>query len=158
MRIEDAGGGEIRLEMEEHEAELFRSLLIEMQTFLEVGHEKDPVTERLFPKAYEGNGDEEKYRDMTGDDLHNAKRETVRQARDMLGDLGAVNVTLRSDHIDAWLMLLTDLRLAIGTRLEVTEDTMAAEIDPDSPDAAALSVLHWLGWIQESILERLFPR
>jgi hypothetical protein len=129
-----------------------------MQTFLEVGHEKDPVTERLFPKAYDGNGDEEKYRELTESDLHNAKRETVRQARDMLGDLGAVNVTLRANDIDAWLMLLTDLRLAIGTRLEVTEDTMAEEVDPDSPDAAALSVLHWLGWIQESILERLFPR
>jgi hypothetical protein len=158
MRIEDAGGGEIRLEMEEHEAELFRSLLIEMQTFLEVAHEADPVTERLFPKAYEGNGDEAKYREMTETDLHAAKRETVREARDMLGELGAVNVTLRSEQIEAWLRLLTDLRLAIGTRLEVTEDTMAAEIDPNSPDAAALSVLHWLGWIQESILERLFPK
>jgi hypothetical protein len=158
MRIEDAGGGEIRLEMEEHEAELFRSLLIEMQAFLEVADKGDPVTERLFPKAYDGNGDEEKYRDMTEEDLHNAKRETVRQARDMLGELGAVNVTLRSDQTDAWLRLLTDLRLAIGTRLEVTDETMAAEVDPDSPDAAALSVLHWLGWIQESILERLFPR
>ena len=102
MRVEEAGGGEIRLEMEEHEAELFRSLLIEMQTFLEVAHEGDPVTERLFPKAYEGNGDEEKYRDMTEEDLYKAKRETVRQARDMLGELGAVNVTLHSDQTDAW--------------------------------------------------------
>ncbi|MGH2806537.1 MAG: DUF2017 family protein [Actinomycetota bacterium] len=158
MRIEDAGDGDVRLEMEEHEAELFRSLLIEMQTFLDVAHEADPVTQRLFPKAYEGNGDEEKYREMTADDLQKEKRETVRQARNMLGELGAVNVTLRSDQIDSWLRLLTDLRLAIGTRLEVTEDIMAEDLDPNSPDAAALSVLHWLGWIQESILERLFPR
>jgi hypothetical protein len=51
--------------------------------------------------------------------------------------------------------LLTDLRLAIGTRLDVTEEKMSDDIDPDDPEAAALSVLHWLGWVQGTILEAI---
>jgi hypothetical protein len=59
---------------------------------------------------------------------------------------------LDEEEVDRLLALLTDIRLAIGTRLDVTEERMAAELDRDDPDAAALSVLHWLGWLQESVI------
>ena len=50
---------------------------------------------------------------------------------------------------------LTDLRLALGTRLGVDEERMGAAVDPAGPDAAAMTVLHWLGWVQEGILSAL---
>jgi hypothetical protein len=37
----------------------------------------------------------------------------------------------------------------------VTEEKMSGDIDPDDPEAAALSVLHWLGWVQGTILEAI---
>lgn len=155
MRVEGGGDRDIHLELEEHEAELFRSLLIEMATLLEATLVDDPIKNRLFPRAYEDDDDEAKYKSLIGLDLEKSKRENVRQTREMLGEFGPIDVTLDANQTEGWLRLLTDLRLAIGTRLEVTEADMAAEIDPSTPEAPALSVLHWLGWIQESMLERV---
>jgi hypothetical protein len=47
------------------------------------------------------------------------------------------------------------MRLAIGARLEVTEEKMNQAMDANGPDAPAWAVLHWLGWLQESILGTL---
>lgn len=57
------------------------------------------------------------------------------------------------EEIDSWLSVLTDLRLAIGTRLGVSEESMLEEIEPTHPDAPAYAVLHWLGWLQETFLD-----
>ena len=155
MRVQGGGDRDIHLELEEHEAELFRSLLIEMSTLLEATLTDDSIKERLFPRAYEDDEDEAKYKSLIGLDLEKTKRDTVKKTREMLGEYGAVDLMLDADQTEGWLRLLTDLRLAIGTRLDVTEEDMASEIDPSTPEAAAFSVLHWLGWVQESILERV---
>ena len=65
-------------------------------------------------------------------------------------------VLLDREHQDAWLSCLNDLRLVLGTRLEVTEDT---EFDPGSEDPRqqALHVYGWLGWLQESLLACMDP-
>jgi hypothetical protein len=60
------------------------------------------------------------------------------------------------EQADAWLGCLNDLRLVLGTRLDVTEDT---DLDPaaDDPARQALHVYGWLGWLQESLLGCLDP-
>lgn len=145
--------GEVVLELEAHEADLLRQLLREMRTLLETDvPPSDAVLRRLFPDAFENEDDARAYRELIGDELENRKLSALRTAEETLGGSGAVTAALDDEEVDRWLALLTDVRLAIGTRLDVTEETMSAEIDPDSPDAPALSVLHWLGWLQESIL------
>ncbi|MCA1821856.1 MAG: DUF2017 domain-containing protein, partial [Pseudonocardia sp.] len=47
-----------------------------------------------------------------------------------------------------------DVRLALGTVLEVTED-MPDELAPDDPRAPHLAVYHWLTWVQESLIQAL---
>jgi hypothetical protein len=37
----------------------------------------------------------------------------------------------------------------------VDEESMSHDVDPDAPDAVAMSVLHWLGFLQESLLEHV---
>ena len=149
-------GGRVRLSLDDAEASIMRELIAEMQMLLEadIPH-SDEVKQRLFPTAYEDPDNEETYREMTASDLENAKLENLRVVRDALGDRGRTDVELGPDDVGSWLRLLTDLRLAIGVRLDVTEETMSAEIDPDDPNASAYAVLHWLGWLQGSILERI---
>ena len=55
------------------------------------------------------------------------------------------------------LQALTDIRLVLGTRLDVTEDPaeMWARMTPDDPRGALLAVYDWLGWLQESIVRAL---
>ncbi|MBW3594046.1 MAG: DUF2017 domain-containing protein [Actinobacteria bacterium] len=156
MKVKGGRGGTVRLRLDETEASLLRNLIAEMQMLLEADiPDGDAVKQRLFPRAYEDPANEETFRDLTSGDLENAKLAALREVRDSIGERGSVEVEIGPDDVGSWLRLLTDLRLAIGVRLDVTEETMSAEIDPDDPNAGALSVLHWLGWVQGSILERI---
>lgn len=156
MKVKGGRHGSVRLSLGDVEASLLRNLIGEMQLLLEAGvPETDAVRRRLFPRAYEDPENEETFRDLISKDLENAKLDALRQVRDALGESGKAEVVLGPDDVGSWLRLLTDLRLAIGVRLDVTEDTMSEEIELDDPNAPAMSVLHWLGWVQGSILERI---
>ena len=144
----DPGGG-VRVRIEGDEAELLRQLLAELQMLLEAdAPREDPVVSRIFPDAFEEEEDQRAYREMVDEDLRNQKLDATRTVRDTLA-----GATLSDDQIDAWLVTLTDMRLAIGTRLGVDEERMAAELDPDDPSTASMAVLHWLGFLQESIVQ-----
>jgi hypothetical protein len=120
----------------------------------------DPALARLLPDAY---GDDEaaatEFRRFTEDDLRAGKRA---HATVLLATLAPLvqrggRLTLDRDEADAWLGCLNDLRLVLGTRLEVSEETELA-LDEDDPRADALQVYGWLGWLQESLLSCLEPR
>ena len=120
----------------------------------------DPALARLLPDAY---GDDEaaatEFRRYTERDLRAGKRANASTVLASLAPLadGGGRLVLDRDEADAWLSCLNDLRLVLGTRLEVTEDT---ELDPrrDDPRAQALQVYGWLGWLQESLLGCIAPR
>jgi hypothetical protein len=61
-------------------------------------------------------------------------------------------VRLSDDQAQAWLSALNDVRLALGTVLDVTED-MPDELPPEDPRAPHLGVYHWLTWVQESLIQ-----
>jgi hypothetical protein len=146
----------VRLELDRDEATLLRSLLQEMRVLLEADIPRiDPVVTRLFPDAYEDAEEADKYRTMVGDELRDNKLETIDRVEGRLGRSGAFEGEIERDEAPSWLRLLTDLRLAIGTRLGVTEEGMDAPVDPEDPDAPAWSVMHWLGWFQGSMLEAM---
>jgi hypothetical protein len=63
-------------------------------------------------------------------------------------------VRLTDEQAQAWLTALNDVRLALGTMLEVTED-MPDELPADDPRAPHLVVYHWLTWVQESLIQAL---
>jgi hypothetical protein len=126
-----------------------------MRALLVGTHQRDdPVWDRLFPKAYEQADDQAAYDDLIGDDLTKHKLDALDTVSTALGE-GAAEVTLTGEDVGTWLACLTDLRLAIGVRLDVDEDRMATDVDPQDPEGQALTVLHWLGWLQEGLLRSL---
>lgn len=134
----------------------------------------DPALARLFPDAYGGPGmqdDEEaraasaEFRRYTENDLRARKREdglALVRALDALtpaGDRGAV-LTLTPDESRRWLRALNDLRLAIGARLEITDEEDSDELYtlPDSdPRKPMVMAYLWLGGLQETLVETLHP-
>jgi hypothetical protein len=60
-------------------------------------------------------------------------------------------VELSGPEADAWLTALNDVRLALGTALDVSED-MPDELPPDDPRAGHLGVYHWLTFVQDGLV------
>jgi Domain of unknown function (DUF2017) len=151
-------GGAV-LQLDADERSLMHQLLGEMRTLLQSNSSRaDEVTQRLFPDAYNNEHDAEQFRELTDSDLRSDKLQAVDEVDDQLAKDGAVELELQRGSVASLLAVLTDLRLAIGTRLAVTEETMGAELDPSDPETPALSVLHWLGWIQELVLSAIDPQ
>jgi uncharacterized protein DUF2017 len=151
-------GGEIELTLDREEVHILSGLLDEMETLLKADIPRsDAVRARLFPQAYQDPDDQEAYEELTSAALVAGKLEAVNNLRERLhaiGD-GHASITLDDEHSGPFLALLTDLRLAIGTRLGIDSEMMSAEPDPNDPDTPALIILDWLGWIQGSILEEM---
>jgi hypothetical protein len=148
-------GCAVRVRLDEQEADVMRTLVSEMEEMLDAGRPADPVMERLFPRAYTKQSDEEAYQELVGSDLEGSKKRALKTLGQDLGTKGAVDSPLSQEQADKWLTALTDMRLAIGTRLDVTEETMGQELDPNDEKSPTMAVLHWLGWVQESIIERI---
>ncbi|AGP57493.1 DUF2017 domain-containing protein [Streptomyces rapamycinicus] len=141
---------------------------------------EDPALARLFPDAYsppdrelgarEGKEAREasaEFRRFTENDLRARKRDdalTVVRDLDALGS-GASGGTpgvlqLAPEKSGQWLGALNDLRLAIGTRLEVTDEDDGGELLglPDSdPRKPMVMAYFWLGGLQETLIETLMP-
>ena len=153
MASVEPSAGNVILNLETEEAQLLRGLLDEMRQLLE--HEAtidDAVIDRLFPSAYAEPDDARAFAELVGDELKTGKLDNIRSVLSVLGEPGAVNATVPRSEIDGWLTVLTDVRLALGTRFDVTEEKMSAELDPDDPEAPGLAILHWLGWMQEMFI------
>jgi hypothetical protein len=145
------------LKLNDADAALLRDLVEQMRALVKESDASDPVRTRLFPHAYEDEEDSAAYRDMTGGDLSAIKLEALDRVSQSLGQEGPAKIKLGDGEAEAWIRSITDMRLAIGTRLGVTESMMELEPDPSDPSFAALQTMHWLGRLQERILKRMVP-
>ncbi|NGO44603.1 DUF2017 domain-containing protein [Streptomyces ureilyticus] len=139
----------------------------------------DPVLQRLFPDAYSGpdveatspeQAEEQRqysaeFRRFTENDLRAGKRDNALamiRSLDALasaGEGGAV-LKLSTEESQQWLGALNDLRLAIGSRLDVVdeEDTdLLYRLPDDDPRKPMVMAYLWLGGLQETLVETLMP-
>jgi hypothetical protein len=112
----------------------------------------DPALARLLPDGYRDDPDAAgEFRRLTEASL---RRDKVAAAERLLAALparGPGEVRLDADGTEGWLSTINDVRLALGTRLEVTEEM--AEPDPEDPDAPAYVVYLWLTELQGVLIE-----
>src|SRR4051812_17774864 len=137
----------------------------------------DPVLRRLFPDAYsdpEGpparaeDAEEQReysaeFRRYTENDLRAGKRENalaVVRSLDALtpaADGGAV-LKLSGEESRQWLSCLNDLRLAIGSRLEITDEDdtdLLYRLPDEDPRKPMVMAYLWLGGLQETLVSTL---
>ena len=132
--FERGEGGGVELRLSRDERSLLAGLVEELRALLD-GAPGDPSLRRLFPPAYDEEEDERAYRDLMGGELLGGRRSALDVVAQTLD-----RERLSTDEADAWLRALNDLRLALGTRLDVKEDTFAEELRRDDPRAPALAV------------------
>jgi hypothetical protein len=154
------GGGRVRVRLAQDEVAVLRGLPDQLRTVLGEG-EGEPVNRRLFPPAYLDVADVERdaeYRRLMHDDL---VKEKLANLDLVIGSLerGSASVRrwtveLTDEEATAWLGVLNDLRLALGVRLDITED-FDGDVDDADPRAPALRLLSYLGWLEEQLLDAL---
>ncbi len=118
----------------------------------------DPVLRRLFPDAYDETPAASDFRRYTERGLRDLKR---RNLLVVLTDLdraeprprdGRRVVRVAAADVESWLRALTDLRLALGTRLGVEQDVEPVFDDEEDPRRYVYGVYEWLGWLQDSLV------
>ncbi|GGM90472.1 DUF2017 domain-containing protein [Streptomyces fuscichromogenes] len=139
----------------------------------------DPVLRRLFPDAY---GDPERlpkspeeaeeqqahsaeFRRYTENDLRAGKRGTalaVIRSLDALAPEGKGDAVLKlaPEESRQWLGALTDLRLAIGSRLDITDEDdtdLLYRLPDEDPRKPMVMAYLWLGGLQETLVATLMP-
>ncbi|MFP5070053.1 DUF2017 domain-containing protein [Pseudonocardia nantongensis] len=83
-------------------------------------------------------------------ELIEAKDRAAETVLDTLPEAGG-RLELTSEQADAWLAALNDVRLALGTALDVSED-MPEQLPEDDPRGQHLGVYHWLTYVQDSLV------
>ncbi len=117
----------------------------------------DPVLARLFPDAYREDRDASaEFRRYTEGGLRETKRAAAETVLRTLGEGG--KVYLDAEQAQSWLRSLNDLRLALGTRLDITEETLEQmrTFDWDDPRNAGYAAYDWLTYLQESLVRALW--
>ncbi len=124
------------------------------------GHDSPPdddVLLRLLPNAYADPVDSAEFRRYTESVLRDKKRLHAMAIRSHLlnsphGDESRVEVD--QENAQAWLGAMNDIRLALGVRLKVEENSHEhlELLAPDDPMRGVYAVYSWLGWLQESLV------
>lgn len=157
--------GSVAVALRDEEFELLRQLPDELRNVYESpdpGDGVDPVRARLFPRAYLDPTEdraEEEWQALVAPDLLRTRLDALAAITGGLERAtrrrGRRVFTLEPDAVQQWLAVLNDARLALGVRLEITEDTDYGRIDPDAPDAFGFAVYGWLSAFQGELLEIL---
>lgn len=150
MKISKVGTG-VKLELLEGERDILTQLIDDFREFVMSEDITDPAVARLFPSAYAESEESAEFRKYSEPALRETKERDSALMRDSLERGNIVNIS--EAEFDSWLRGLNDLRLTLGTRLEITGDEFGGEIPDDDPRSFLYSLYGWLGWVQGSLLE-----
>ncbi len=147
-------GCELHLPPEERR--LLASLPSQLQAVLDATESSREVPDslkRLFPPAYVRDDEAQaSFREAT----HSELTASHQAALAVLAD-SADAARLDEEQMAAWMTALNDLRLVLGTVLQVTDDGVAGDQDPQSSE---LVIYHYLTMLQSElidVMERWLP-
>ena len=147
---EDGGRFALRLGAKDREAMVAFTAQLR-QILMNESASSDPAVARLFPAAHP----DDIFRNLEFERTH---------AGPLLADrLEALDVVERTAHAEvltedellAWLRSLNALRLVLGTRLDVTEDTTEADFAGNDEAAGAFDLYGYLTWLEAAAVEAL---
>jgi hypothetical protein len=147
-RVTRTGRGEFTLRIPQGERDILRSLPGQLRELLTTD---DPALSRLFPPAYPDDP-------VRNDEYEELVRTELTASR--LTSIDIMEATIDAERLDdeqmgAWLGAINDLRLVLGTKLDVTEDLYEEAMPDDDPRLPAFALFTYLGWLEEQVVEAL---
>jgi len=145
--IERARDGSFRVRLPAEERDVLAALPGQLREALDEG---EPTLYRMFPPAHSDDDEANaEYAQLVGRGLLDGKLRALAEL-----ERTARAETLSEEELGAWLGGLESLRLALGTQLDITEESYVT-FDPSDPDAPRLALYHWLSWLQEEVIQAL---
>lgn len=153
--------GRVLVSLERSELDLLSQLASQLRGLLDAPSPDDAAIDRLFPRAYLDPTEEEAeevWQAIAGSDLLARRIEALRTLVEDVEATGSDESTKRVRfYLDreseaAWLGVLNDLRLTLGSRLGITEDEEVGG-RAQSADTTALAVYDWLTQIQGALVD-----
>ncbi len=141
--IRSVADDRFRFELPEDVLGMVADFADQLATMLE---SDDPVLRRLFPSAYPADPDlDASYQILARSELTDERRAEIEVVRTTLS---ADDIS--RDELASWMRVTNDLRLVIGTRLDVSEDD-----EPGDEDSPAHEVYGLLGLLLDEIVDAL---
>ncbi len=117
----------------------------------------DPALHRLFPDAYadddEASTEFRRFTERSLREVKMAHARTVVHCLERSGD----KLDISDIEAQAWLGTLNDLRLTLGSRLQIDDDRVErlVDLDEDDPAFAIYHVYDWLTFLQDTLVRAL---
>jgi hypothetical protein len=151
-RVRRTRKGDFEVRLPDAERQLLVGLVGALRAALDGDVRAEPSLRRLFPPAYADPADEEaeaEYQALVHDELLASRR----AALDVL-EATATRDRLDEPELLSWMKALNQLRLVLGTRLDVSEDDEPLA-DPADPAAPLHEIYHYLGVLLEAVIDAL---
>ncbi len=112
--------------------------------------QNNPMLRRIFPVAHASDESvNEAYRNLVHSDLLRSRREALARVAETANAIELDRATL-----EMWMVGLNTVRLALGTRLDVSEDSFP-ELEEDDPELPAWAVYEFLGVLVGLVVDAL---
>ena len=148
-RIDRQRDGTYAIRLGDMERSLLADLPGQLASLVEAEPD-DPWLQRLFPTAYPKDPErEQEWRLLMSVDLHDKRRA---QLQALAQSAGATSLT--EEELLVWTQALNDLRLYLGTRLEVGEETTTEDFD-DEEDQRLFVLYEYLGYLLSEAIDAL---
>ena len=145
--VRRASDGTFSIRIGEQEREVIGALAEQLRELL-LSEQSDGL-ERLFPPGYANDPDrDQEYQQLTHDELLTKRLDSIDVVERTIEA-----TSLTEDELNAWMGAVNDLRLVLGTRLDVTEDM--EHIDLDDERGYAYHLYQYLTYVLSEILEAL---
>jgi hypothetical protein len=149
-RIRRTRQGDFEIKLPAEEREVLRSLPGQMRNALELGDD-DPAVARLNPSACLDDAEvDAEYRSLMGDDLAKGRLQALDTFEKSIDES-----RLDEEQANAWMRAINDVRLLLGTRLDVTEDPADRDVNADDPRAGAFALYDYLSLLTQELVEAL---
>jgi Domain of unknown function (DUF2017) len=148
VRFSPTSDGRFAPNLEPHERQFLAALPEQLQDLLD---RDDPSLRRLFPTAYHQDAERDaEFQRLMREDLLTRRKET---AQLLAGT--AQSETLSAEELGIWMNAINDLRLVLGTQLDVSEGMDVDDLAEDDPRMAQFAVYGWLSMLLEQIIRAL---
>ena len=148
-RVAPTRHGDFKIRLPEEERRFLRTMAPEIRELL--GSSDDPAVARLFPVAYPHDEDRQtEYRLLVQSELLESHAAALSTFADTI-DAERVD----EEALSAWMRALNQIRLVLGTRLEVSEEGYERPVDVEDPRGPAFALYDYLTELQGEVIEAL---